>query len=510
MRRCGLTTRRDIKIAGAAWLILALAALTAQSAGAASYQPDLGMGRIVIDGGQDQPAGVSANSEIFTVYPLSGEQPRELLSEVPGQPFRPLDPAPRSFAFWKVPVYAVLGFPRDAVDGVFGVVNYVPVLNLPVVFGAYEFVPTQAFMRDWRDWHKWPGRRNQNGHGMYDALAVRDLNQGGEFANTHERHGLAVTEGVTWGWFPSFNRWSWTYESKWKKRRWEKYNAKLQGQLRELNTGIETGNQAIAFQQMTARKKALDAIEAGNGKEASYRMVPYDSAYMLDEGAFALLATGLALYIDEGPEWVGPLLWEKLRSAQSADLAQAERMLSRTVRRYPNRPGPWQSLIYVRLLQDRSDEALEAASGMIKASPGSPLAARLWFETALSAGEKKEAARALAACGGDSDLPLMKARLALSSDGEQARTMIEELVAERPDDPEANYLAGCAALMAVEKSETPLQTLQQAVDALERAALTAQGAALKVKAGRALGVARGAMDRAGKQAEAFAPAAIKQ
>ena len=146
-----------------------------------------------------------------------------------------------------------------------------------VIYPIYEVIPLQAVIRDPRDWHFWPGIRNSLGHGMIDS------------------------DG--WGWFPSAHSWQFEYVSESKLRDYHEYNEELTEDLNRLNREIELENQRISGSLRQARRIAFDAIDRGDGQEALSRMLPYWSHHDLDQGAFALFITSLALYAEDGSGW---------------------------------------------------------------------------------------------------------------------------------------------------------------------------------------------------------------
>lgn len=434
---------------------------------AAAFEPDLGEAAEWIDGRTEMtfdPRAIPPDAPERITYPMATEHPLDLLTEVPGKPFRQVDPPPRSLAWWKHPFYLALGLPRDLADSVFGALSFVPVVSL-VTYTVYEVVPTQIFLRDPRDWHRWPGRRNKRGHGQLDS--------------------------VDWGWFPSAHTWHFTYESKRKLRRYNATNETLNEALKAENRHIEQHNQAIADRRMNARAEALAAIEAGDGREATSRMVPYLLTCSLDEGSFALLVNALALYRTEGPGWVAPLLWNQLSGAQPRLWTPAADLLVGAIERYPGRTDLWETLVYIRLLQEDADGALAAAEAGGFDRSDDPLLLRLAFETALTAGDVEKASVMRASLDGaqlaSADVAVMDARLALAAgEIDRAEPILTDLHLQHPEDAYLNYYLGCVEWARAENETEPTARIKKSFDWFEKAVLMAPAAALRLRASRAL------------------------
>jgi len=452
-----------------AWIIAVLAVWLllggAQRAKAMDFNPELGQAREMI-AGEAGGAGVEipADAKELTAYPIPSEQPRELLTVIPGKEERQATPLPLAHAWWKVPFYVAVGLPRDLVDGLMGWFSYVPILNMPLVYLPYEVVPTQVVFRDYRDWHRWPGRRNARGHGMVD--------------------------GESWGWFPSASTWDFTYASERKAARNMKWNAELKKQLQERNKEIELRNEAIAARTQETRAKALEAIQAGNGREAALRMIAYHRSYPLDEGAFALYVTSLALYAPEGPEWVAPLLWGTLQSAQPRVLLEAEKLLAATLKAKRDSLSLAKALIYTELLLGDHKKAQNAANQLLSQKINDPYRLRLVFETSL-ASRDADLARATfkALKPGDYDQytwAMMQARLdLLLARTEPARQLLAQRLALKKEDPYVNYYLGCTELQATQNLDNPTAGFKRASDDFEAAKLRAPGIALAARAAEA-------------------------
>lgn len=444
-------------------LLLAAAPLAPRAQG---FEPDLGQAKEIIAGHEMARTAIPPNAQELTVYPIAAEHPRQILVSFPGEAFRQVTPAPLGPAWWTYPVYGVAGFPRDLIDAAFGGLNLVPVVNIPLVMGGYELLPTQLLVRDPRDWHRWPGlKANARGHGPLD--------------------------GDSWGWFPSWHCWQFSYPSQRLARQNEIYNTKLKGRLDAENQRIETANNQIDTRLRETRNKALAAIAAGDGREAACRMISFRRAYPLDEGSFALFATALALYTTGGPDWVGPVLWSELEFAQPRLLAEAEKMLAGNASKYPDRRPLGEALIYTRLVLGRSKDAIEAATALLKVKSDDPYRQRLLFETALTARDLNLAHEARAMMSPQSyDEPtrtLMDIRLKLA-DGDSTSVLgsLDQMRTKTPEDAYLWYYEACAQLRLAQRLDNPVATYQQAEGMLAHAIDGAPSPALRMRAERAL------------------------
>lgn len=463
-------------------LILSGAASIAR---AQSFEPDLGQAREIIAGRDTALVTIPPDAKELNVYPLKAERPRPLLTELPGRPFLPVTPMPQARAWWKYPIYVAVGLPRDLFDAFVGGLNYIPILNIPLVMGAYELIPTQMLVRDPRDWHAWPGlKMNARGHGPID--------------------------GDSWGWFPSLHTWHFTYPSQRLARQNEILNQELKQKLDSENRQIEEANAAIEIRLRDARDRALKAIQAGNGREAVYRMLAYHNSYPLDEGGFALFATAMALYIGEGPEWVGPVLWSEIDGAQPRLLAEAEKLMTATAQKFPDRIPLSEALIYTRLALGRNSGAVDAASALLKSKPDDPFRQRLVFETAMTDRDTRLARRTRAAMSPTSyDAPtreLMDLRFQmLSGQAAPAAVALASLHAQRPEDPYYAYYLACAQAMAGEKMENPAEAYRQAAALVNLAGDRAPNAALRQRSAQASTWLKSVLQEIEQKPELFSP-----
>lgn len=437
---------------------------------AQDFEPNLGQPLEAIDGGQALDVTIPAGAVERTAYPLQVYYPKPLLTEVPGKPFKQVSPAPQWPAFWKYPFYAVLGFPRDLFDGAIGFFSHLPLIS-SVLYVGYEIVPTQAFMRDPRDWHRWDGNLNRHGHGYYD--------------------------GSNWGYFPSLNTWKFTYTSNWAARHNQKKNETLQQELNKRNREIEAANFKQSEALRETRREALTAIEKGEGSEAVKRALPAREAYPQDEGIYALYVTALAVYAGQAgaPEWVRPVLWRELNTAQPRPLEAAEKLLEKTAQAQPGSLTLGEALIYARELQGREGDALKVAQELLAKAPNEPYRKRLVLETAISAGKNEVATPLLQQLQQDPlpDRELLAARLELlQRKYDAARERLLPLQTAHPENANYSYYLGATELAKAHQSGSG-EDYQRAFQHMEQAALQAPNAGLRLRAGQSLAYLRGVM-----------------
>jgi len=320
----------------------------------------------------DLPTGIPSNAPERWTRPMDAVPILPLLDSVPGRPFFPVDPPPRSQAWVKYPVYLALGLPRDLIDGAFGVAAQIPLVNVAVVGGAYEVIPTQMLIRDQRDWHGWGGTSNRKGHGWIRSKG--------------------------WGWFPTANSMEFSYESKWKLRRNKRRNEKLLQELIALNLEIANHNSVVAERQSAVRAWARFELSRANGREAVDWILPYHLAYPADAEAHGLLLTSLALAAGQGSvDWAQPFLWSELAQVSPAVLHAAQADLTALIDEYPMAWTSTQALCLALTRLGKADEALGVARRAFDLDPAHAGRARLLVEAAIQSFDAEEAYRGLEA-----------------------------------------------------------------------------------------------------------------
>lgn len=468
-------------------LIIGLALSLVPAARAQSFDPDVGeplQWLVRADGDPTAEVRIPPDSLELTRHRFDAGRIQEPVEEIHGRPRHDLDKPPRASHGWKYPAYAVFGLPRDLIDGAFGAIGFIPIVNLPITGGLYEVIPTQYLFRDWRDVHRWGGRRNDNGHGWIDS------------------------DG--WGWFPTAHSMEFTYEDTAELERWKNENAAIEADLLEINRGIEQANRELLEGRRNIRNFASNAIAEGDGAEAVSRILPYHLALPQDENAAALLINALAIYGDTGPSWVRPYLWRKILELKPRVVAQAEATLVNTLERHDGSRTAAEALVFISTRQEEFLEALDRARASLEADPKDPRRMRLHFESALLALEDNEARGTLTEIRAldprAADLPLMDIRLAIiSGEAGTARTSLAQRISDAPGDPHLHYYLACAELVLLPDSEAPEINISQALDELERATLLATSDVLRLRLGRALSFTRGLIGGIDGMPEAEAP-----
>lgn len=459
-----------------AFLLLAPAPVAAQT-----FEPELGQTLDWLEASGPGESHVPADAYELTRHPMEDEPIFLPLEEVPGKPFHDVDSPPMRTAYYKYPIYAALGFPRDLVDGLFGFIGFVPLVNLPVTGVAYEVVPTQVFFRDYRDWHGWGGTRNENGHGWIDS--------------------------ESWGWFPNYNQTKFESVNERKLERWRAENAELAAELQGMNRQIDAHNQAIQSRQETARDYALHWMDNGDPREAVSWILPAHRAYPLNEELQGVLVASLALYAEDpdAPDWVEPLLWEKLTSALSRVQRASEARLEALAQTHPEAWSPARALVYIKTHMNETAEALAVAEEAFNRDPADPNRARLYFEAAMTSREPEKAAVALERVDAayrqraginmladqigepDDGMEMLRLRLALLNDeAEQVRETLLAKTERSPSNAYYHYYLACSEL-GMTQTDTDLSARATAAgNHFEKASLLADNDPLRVRSQVAL------------------------
>lgn len=476
---------------------LALALLLATApASAEDFEPDLGQTRDWLEARRPGSSAVPADAYEVTRHPMAAEPIMLTLDAVPGSPFKVVDPPPLKRAYWKYPVYTALGLPRDLVDGFVGFVGFIPIVNLAVVGVGYELVPTQVLVRDPRDWHGWGGTRNKNGHGWIDS--------------------------DSWGWFPTLHQTKFKVVNERKLARYKAENERLAAELRGLNREIESRNAALLSRQQTAREYALYSIGQGDPREAVSWILPAHLAYPLDEENQAVLVASLAMYADapDAPDWVEPLLWEKLTNSLSRVQRAAESRLADLYAAHPSAPTPARALVYISTVMGDRKQALRVAQASYDVDPADGERARLFFEAAMTAGNAELAAAALEgvekAHPSRSGISLLTDQLAdrgdsiemirlrhslLQGEAAAAKEALLPRVEKAPANPYFRYYLGCSELALMRDQPSYAESAANAARQFEQAALLAGNEPLRTRASVALSYMQGLTGEARKKSE---------
>lgn len=266
---------------------------------------------------------------------------------------------PMSHHWWNYPIYGLLGFPRDLIDGFFGVVGEAPFeLNIPTTGAIYEFVPTQILMRDPRDWHRWPGRMNANGHGFYDG---------------------------TWGWFSNYHYTTFSHVDTEELARWEAHNRQVEMDLAKANQKIDASNEEVKARREAYLKETRALFAADKHRDVIRRMIAYREADPLNSPARALLVASLIDDMNEIPEhqWVNQTLANLIWGSSRAVLLPARDELKNLATKRPSE-NALRFLVAINLRLENYALAMEAAKDLIAMNPSDIANHRLKFEAALA------------------------------------------------------------------------------------------------------------------------------
>lgn len=469
----------------------------ARRSAAQEFSLELGEAVEWITAGRSEEVRIPSDAPELLRYPMESRPIDPLLDRLPGASEPETGASTGSAAWWKVPIYLGLGLPRDLVDGVFGVLGRVPVVNLVAVGLAYEIVPTQIFIRDPRDWHRWGGAVNANGHGWlprsYSYHNARyDSPPGSGDAET-AKGPLLPEDG--WGFFPTAHSMQFRYFGGASSELESFEDEEAREDLQALNRQIDWQNRQIAQRQRAARSEAIAAIDRADGFEAVARMAPYHVAYPTDESAHALLLNALAVHGDAGPPWARPYLWQEIREAGWRVLRQTRTLLEKSHRDHGANVTVAEALVFVQTRLGEFAAALEVARAASQIAQDNPIRARLYFEAALQAGDEPSAAAALELLErlspGDESNALLALRLQLlRGSDQQTLDAFSERLALDPGNAYFHYYMGCAKLGLAENSAAAETLIESAFDDLETASLSAPTPALRERSARALSFAR--------------------
>ncbi len=159
-----------------------------------------------------------------------------------------LDNPPQDRHWLKIIAYPIVGFPRDVVDSLFGVAGYVPLVSLPVT-GVYELAGIQYLTRHYRDFHRYPGTANRNGHGWVG--------------------------GTGWGWFSNLNWTDFNEVDEEELARRKAHNAAVESQLAQKSEAIRLVTEEQRRLTRQYLDKALEEYRGGHYSEALPRLWAY-------------------------------------------------------------------------------------------------------------------------------------------------------------------------------------------------------------------------------------------
>lgn len=374
---------------------------------------------------------------------------------LPGRRRYDLSEEPRKTYWWNYPLYGLLGFPRDLVDGFFGAVSKVGGLNILVTGIFYEVVPMQVLMRDWRDWHRWPGRANKQGHGWIDA-----------------------PEG--WGFFSKYRHTKFRPVNDKRLAAWQAHNEAIDRDVARRNREIEEVNAHVAERREAFMEKTRTAYKRRDYRNTVARLWAYLGADPRDREAKAMLIASLVAVSPNLAEraWGEAALRHQLRTSPQSVLVAAKEELREMAKRHPETEEIPYYLVWVCTRLRAYGEAYTEAGRLLARDPGNVLWQRLRFEAALRTGDKQWIASALSALesatGAGSVASLHgRGRWAfLRGHYTTAREIYKRLASQRESDARFYYYYGMA--LVHEGMETGLYDKRGAVRALESAAELAE------------------------------------
>jgi hypothetical protein len=180
------------------------------------------------------------------VFPAQGKP--TLAANEPKARLYDLDTPPLNRHWAKIAAYPILGFPRDAIDLLFGVAGHVPLVNLPVT-GVYEIGGIQYLMRHPKDFHRYGGQANRNGHGWIG--------------------------GTGWGWFSNLNRTEFSEIDEQELARRKEHNAAAMDKAAKSSEAARLANEGQNRLARLYLNEALEDCEYGRYSEALPRLWTY-------------------------------------------------------------------------------------------------------------------------------------------------------------------------------------------------------------------------------------------
>ena len=363
---------------------------------------------------------------------------RNKVNSLPGMRKYDLSRPPRRFYWWNLPIYAVLGFPRDLIDGFFGSLSLAEIaifepFNLVLTGVGYELVPTQVLARHPSDWHRWPGRRNANGHGWFDG-------EWGFFSNLHYTTFIRTNE----------------------KRLdvWRTHNQVVDDKMAAENAKIDQENAEVRAKRAAYIRETRRLFDEGKHRVVIQRLVGYREIDPLNQDARAMLAVSL---IDDLPEiaenqWaygaIHDLLWGSSREVLIPIRDELEAMREAK----PHDDEICRYLVAINMRLRSFAQAMSAAEELVARDPSNVTFLRLRFEVALAGGDSdqiEEAARAIEQAASEGSAATLHARgrqAFVAQQPEKAVEAYQRLVLIEPLNPRFHYLLGMAHVVEGRKT----------------------------------------------------------
>lgn len=334
--------------------------------------------------------------------------------------------APKRIHWANYALYPIIGFPRDAVDGFFGVVSFVPLLNLPIVGLGYEVVPTQKLVRHHDDWHRWPGRANAKRHGWIDSEA--------------------------WGFFPSLHCMTFKQTDSKKVAEMKMHNEKIMAGAIQEGKDIVVKNAGIAARQAEYLKATRALYDEGKYNEVISRLVGYQKIDPLGRESRALLAASIIAQLPRINErdWAEATLGELLGNTSKELLLPVKTELKALGEKLPNNEDIPFQLAGIDTRLRTYGEAMEEVDRLLALSPKNVTYLRLkaeiafaaaepdWAKTSLDQLKETVGVGAVATRHAEGRFFIMQGKYA------EARAVYADLVNAEPDNARFHYLFGAA------------------------------------------------------------------
>jgi hypothetical protein len=273
-----------------------------------------------------------------------------------------LDEIPRaSNGLWRYPYYAFVGCPRDLLDGFFGGIGHVPILNLAFTGALYEVVPTQYLVRHRDDRHRWPGFHNQNYHGWIDA-----------------------EKG--WGFFSNLHNTEFTRVDTARLESRRLYNLRVDQKTALANQSVEQHNEEVDAKRQAYFEDTARLYASGEYREVIRRLLAYVRVDTGRREAKAMLAASL---VAEMPSihrktWAGQILGNLMRTGSKQTLALMKQNIQAMGEQWPERIEPPLYLTWINLQMESYAQALEETERLLLLDIDNNLYQQLRFEVALA------------------------------------------------------------------------------------------------------------------------------
>ncbi len=323
------------------------------------YRPALSEFPFLIEAASDPPSRPPAflNDPKYAYVARETAQP---VSSIPGERFYDLSQPPRIRYYWKIPLYALFGAPRDLIDMLFGACSRVPPFNLAFT-GAYEFSGLQFLVRHRQDWHEYGGYSNAAGHGWIDGVNG-------------------------WGWFSNYRNARFSEIDEARLESWKKHNAALEAKLNEKNVAAAGHREMLQGESERYLAIARADYEAGRFQDALARLWAYLRATPTDYDAKARYLACCARFAGQGgaeADWARAEIRRMLREWPLGSVSALCWSLKNHVERWPDDQEARYWLVWAYARLSSYAEALEESAALLQ-MPGAGVREQLLvFEICL-------------------------------------------------------------------------------------------------------------------------------